>query len=151
MVVSFLASIVTMAIAASLESHWRNTRFPSISHRDRERILLTAGVWGIVISLYSLIGTLVKPDHIAFGILFHLIAFVIAFILYMVGSASLTALVDGVDCGDVDWSRCNVTKGLVVIGWIETVIVFIILIIVVVLGFKARSGSGLRRSALTDA
>ncbi|GAA6026791.1 hypothetical protein JCM8097_005863 [Rhodosporidiobolus ruineniae] len=148
---SFLASVVTLAIAASLEAHWAKVGFPNASYRDRERVLLAAGIWGVIISLYSLVGTFFFPDRVAFGIFFHVIAFLIAFFLYLVGSSSLVALTDKIDCGNVDWSRCNITKGLVAIGWIETIFVFIILVFVLVLGFKSRSGVGMRKAALTDA
>ena len=36
-------------------------------------------------------------------------------------------------------------------SWIGTIWVFIILVIVLILGVKARSGAGIRRGALTDA
>ena len=95
--------------------------------------------------------------------------------LYLCGASSLTALVDHVSCGNASetFSRCNVTKGLVAIGcalpyscqrktsrtdrggracsWIETIWVFLILLVVIFLGVKARSGAGIRRGALTDA
>ncbi|GAA5951938.1 hypothetical protein JCM21900_000096 [Sporobolomyces salmonicolor] len=151
LLLSFLSSVITLAIAASLEAHWANVGFPNRSYRDRERVLLAAGIWGTVISLYALVGTFFFPDHIAFGIMFHLIAFIVAFILYLVGASSLTALTDKIDCGHSTVSRCNVTKGLVAIGWIETIWVFIILIIVFIIGLKARSGKGMKRGALTDA
>ncbi|GAA5849690.1 hypothetical protein JCM5353_003879 [Sporobolomyces roseus] len=153
LVLSFLASIVTLAISASLESHWRKTSFPNVSYRDRERILLAASIFSTVISAYALIGTLVFPGKAAFGILFHLVAFAVAFILYLIGASSLTALTDKINCGNVDWSRCNVTKGLVAIGWIETIFVFIILLYTIFLGIKAsRSGpTSLKRAGLTDA
>ncbi|GAA6060542.1 hypothetical protein JCM10212_006906 [Sporobolomyces blumeae] len=153
LLLSFLASIVSLAISASLEAHWRNVGFPNISYRDRERILLAASVWTVILSLYALIGAIFFPGSAAFGILFMLIGFAISFILYLIGSSSLTALTDKVDCGNVDWSRCNVTVGLTVIGWIETIFVFIILLYTIFLGIKAsRSGpTTLKRAGLTDA
>lgn len=134
---ALLASIVTMSIAASLEAHWNNVGFPNKSYRDRERILLAAGIWGILISgahtvpsapravpdfshpvpraAYSLFGTIFAPGSTAFGIFPHLIAFTIAFILYLVGASSLTALTDKVTCSNAaeTFSRCNTTKALV--------------------------------------
>lgn len=98
LLLSLLASIVSLAISASLESespsptllspssqrrqrgeifiqpvdekqwrtdqslsypsftpsgHWRKTSFPNISYRDRERILLAASIWTVVISSES--------------------------------------------------------------------------------------------------
>ncbi|GAA5931743.1 uncharacterized protein JCM15063_001556 [Sporobolomyces koalae] len=153
LLLSTLASIVTLAIAASLESHWRDVGFPNKSYRDRERILLAASIWSIVVSIYGLIGTLVFTGSAAFGIVFHLVAFAVAFILYIIGASSLTALTDKINCGNVVWSRCNVTKGLVAISWIETIFVFIILLYTIVLGIlAARSGPvALKRAALSDA
>ncbi|GAA5879681.1 hypothetical protein JCM8547_008954 [Rhodosporidiobolus lusitaniae] len=150
-VLTLLSSIVTTAISGSLEDHWSKTNsFPSTSYRDRERILLAAGIIGIVVSIYSTIGTLRFADSAAFGIFPNLILWAIVFILGLIGASSLTALTDKIDCGDVDWSRCNVTKGLVAIGWIETIFAFIFLIIVFFLGVKARSGAGMRKSTFVD-
>lgn len=107
---TFLTSVVVMAIAASLEAKWKSVGFPNNSYRDRERLLLVAGIWGIIVSrksgllsaaavqasalqgqsskqpdlhassVYSLVGALVKPGSRAFGILVHLVAFAIAFV-----------------------------------------------------------------------
>ncbi|GAA6001191.1 hypothetical protein JCM10207_007452 [Rhodosporidiobolus poonsookiae] len=149
--ISFILSVVTLGLSASLEAHWAKNGFPNGSYRDRERILLAASIWGFLISIYSLVGTFFFPDRLAFGIFFHLIAFGIAFILYMIGSASLVALTDKIDCSDVDWSRCGHVKALVGFGWTETIIVFVLLMLVLFLGIKARSGVGMRKGALTDA
>ena len=61
-------------------------------------------------------------NHLAFGILAHLVPMTIGWILYLIGSASLTALTDKIDCGlkTETFSRCGVVKGLVVISWIDT-------------------------------
>ncbi|GAA5882538.1 hypothetical protein JCM16303_002032 [Sporobolomyces ruberrimus] len=153
LLLSLLASIVSLAISASLESHWRKTSFPNISYRDRERILLAASIWTVVISIWALVGALFFAGSAAFGILFVIIAFAISFILYLIGASSLTALTDKINCGNVDWSRCNVTKGLVAISWIETIFVFIVLCYSIFLGIKAsRSGPvSIKRAGLTDA
>lgn len=82
----------------------------------------------------------------------HLIFYAIAFFLYLCGAASLTALTNSIDCGNVTWSRCNVVKGgLVSTGWIGTIFTFIMLLIAIFLGIKARSGVGARKAALTEA
>ncbi|GAA5862944.1 hypothetical protein JCM3774_006695 [Rhodotorula dairenensis] len=149
---TFLTSVVVMAIAASLESRWKSVGFPSNSYRDRERLLLVAGIWGIIVSLYSLVGALVRPTSRAFGILVHIVAFAIAFFLYLCGAASLTSLTSGIDCADVTWSRCNVVKGgLVSTGWIGTIFTFLMLLLAIFLGIKARSGVGARKAALVEA
>jgi len=60
--------------------------------------------------------------HVVFGLLAHLIPVAIAFILFLIGSASLTALTRPISCvnaGD-GFERCNIVKGLVVISWIDT-------------------------------
>lgn len=58
----------------------------------------------------------------AFGLITHLVPMAIAFILYLIGVSSLTALTDKIDCGNVSQSftRCSIVKGLVVISWIDT-------------------------------
>lgn len=47
----------------------------------------------------------------------HLLAFTGAFILFLSGAASLTAELSGTNCGHVNWSNCNLSKGLEVIAW----------------------------------
>jgi hypothetical protein len=60
--------------------------------------------------------------HLAFGLLAHIIAVAIAFILFIIGASSLTALTRPIDCGRAgdSFSRCNIVKGLVIISWIDT-------------------------------
>ncbi|BGP14077.1 hypothetical protein JCM10213v2_002016 [Rhodosporidiobolus nylandii] len=148
---TFITAVVTLGLAAALESHWASHGFPSGSYRDRERILLAASIWTFIVSIYSLVGTFFFPGRLAFGIMFHLIAFAIAFILYLIGASSITALIDKVDCDNVDWSLCGETRALTAFGWLGTVFTFAILIIVLILGIKSRSGTGMRKGALTDA
>ena len=61
-------------------------------------------------------------NHLAFGVLTHLIPTVFGFILFLVGASSLTALTDKIDCGKSGqgFSKCDTVKGLVVISWIDT-------------------------------
>ena len=60
--------------------------------------------------------------HVAFGLLAHLVPVAIAFILFLIGSASLTALTRPITCSNAGdaFSRCNIVKGLVIISWIDT-------------------------------
>jgi hypothetical protein len=60
--------------------------------------------------------------HVAFGLLAHIVPIAIAFILFLIGSASLTALTRPISCGNSgdSFERCNIVKGLVVISWIDT-------------------------------
>jgi hypothetical protein len=88
-----------------------------------------------------LFGFLFKATSILFGILAHWIPLTISFvrlpcdeipsqvltiraaqILFLIGSASTTALTNGTDCGSVKegFKRCNIVKGLVVVSWIDT-------------------------------
>jgi len=141
-----LSSIITLAIAASLVKHYHDVGYPSHSYRDRIRLLLAAGIWGTLFGLYLLIGVLVNSAHVMFGIASHLFSLVIGFFLLLIGSASLTALTDKTDCGTVAWSRCHIVKGLVAIGWIDTIWVTIALLAVFGLGIKARNSGGAFRS-----
>ncbi|KAM0792530.1 hypothetical protein ACM66B_005199 [Microbotryomycetes sp. NB124-2] len=150
-VLILLAGIVALAISGSLVGHYNSVGYPNVSYRDRIRILLVASIWTVATALYLLIGVTVAASHVAFGIMAHIVSLAISFILYLIGVASLTALTNGTNCGSVDWSRCNIVKGLVVISWIETIFVFVALIFVFALGVKARSGAGMRKAALTEA
>ena len=68
------------------------------------------------------VGFQVAGKHRLFGILPHFIPVLIAFLLFLIGVSSLTALTDKIDCGNPaeTFSRCGIVKGLVVISWIDT-------------------------------
>lgn len=68
------------------------------------------------------VGFHVAGQTVVFGILTHLIPVVIAFILFIIGASSLTALTDKIDCSKAAdaFDRCNIVKGLVIISWIDT-------------------------------
>jgi len=145
-----LTSIVVVAISGSLVGFYNSHGYPSGSYRDRIRILLVAGVWTTTFGIFLSAGFFFAASHILFGILAHLVPLAISFILFLIGSASLTALTNGTDCGKVNWNRCNIVKGLVVVSWIDTIWVFLALIFISVLAVKARTGLGARRSTLLD-
>ncbi|GFZ47426.1 hypothetical protein JCM24511_05170 [Saitozyma sp. JCM 24511] len=148
-----LAAIVVLAISASLVAHYNSEGYPPVhtnAYRDRIRILLAAGIWTTFMGLLLTVGFHVAGQTVVFGILTHLIPVVIAFILFIIGASSLTALTDKIDCSKAAdaFDRCNIVKGLVIISWIDTIFVFLTLIFIVVLCFIARSGFGVRRSTL---
>lgn len=67
------------------------------------------------------VGFQVLGTTVVFGLLTHLVGIIIAFILFIIGAASLTALTNGLDCGSrFGFDRCNIVKGLVIISWIDT-------------------------------
>lgn len=165
---TLLASIVALAISASLVKYYNDNGYPPANtgaYRDRIRILLTASTWSTAISrelrpspyfistashggcarpggetggtslrqatghsrvlLTSVVllpGFFFLGHHLVFGILTHLIGVAIAFILFIIGASSLTALTRPIDCGRAgdSFSRCNIVKGLVIISWIDT-------------------------------
>ncbi|KAM0746921.1 hypothetical protein T439DRAFT_329195 [Meredithblackwellia eburnea MCA 4105] len=145
-----LASIITLAISASLVAHYNSVGYPDVSYRDRIRICLAAAIWMTLFALYLLVGVMVQSGNILFGIASHLFSLGIGFILLIIGVSSLTALTDKTSCSHVLWSRCRTVKGLVAITWIDTIFVFIALLCVFGLGIKSRSGAGIRRSTLAD-
>jgi len=147
-----LVSLITMSISASLVAYGNNNGYPSTSIRDRDRIILVAGIWTTFFSIYLVLGTLFAASSVAFGILVHLVTVAVGFILYLIGAASLTATMIHRSCGGPDgFPRCNVTKGEEVMAWISTIISFVALIFVLVLGIKSRSGTGMRRGTLVNA
>lgn len=85
-----------------------------------------------------------------FGILTHLILTAIAFLLFIIGVGSLTGLISKVDCGDPKqtFAKCSQVKALIGAGWTETVLVFIALLFILAIAFKARAWGGVRRSTL---
>jgi hypothetical protein len=68
------------------------------------------------------VGFQVLGTTVVFGLLTHLVGVAIAFILFIIGASSLTALTNGIDCGVAGqgFDRCNIVKGLVIISWIDT-------------------------------
>lgn len=68
----------------------------------------------------------------------------------MIGSASLTALTDKIDCGKVAdaFERCNMVKASVVTGWITTIMLFIAMLYLLMLAFKARAWGGVHKQNL---
>jgi len=153
--ISFVASLVALAISASLVKFYNDHGYPNTSYRDRIRILLVASVWTVLISLLLGIGGILFMGRQAVGFISHFIALGIGFILYLIGVSALTALTDKTDCGNAakggDFDRCNTVKGLVIISWIETIILFAILIFTFVLGLKARRTIGWRSATFLDA
>jgi hypothetical protein len=140
-----ICSIIALAISASLVAHYNNYGYPPINtnpYRDRIRICLAAGIWStfigcklilrpisvpvmgsvLTIIVVLTVGFQVMGENVAFGILTHLVPLAIAFILFIIGAGSLTALTNGTDCGDAvyGFDRCNIVKGLVIISWIDT-------------------------------
>ncbi|KAH8929135.1 hypothetical protein BT69DRAFT_1346104 [Atractiella rhizophila] len=152
---SFIVSTITLGISASLVAYYEDHGYPSTSYKDRIRILLAASILGVPLSLYFGIGGVVAMEKKMFGIMPHLIATGITFLLYLIGVSSLTALTDKTDCGNPDkhgdFPRCLVVKSLVAISWVETIFLLILFIFVFALGVKARSGAGMRHGTLFDA
>lgn len=67
-------------------------------------------------------GFLFAGTKLVFGLLTHIVPTVVAFLISLIGAASLTALTRPIDCGlaGQGFDRCNIVKGLVVIEWIDT-------------------------------
>ncbi|WRT69030.1 uncharacterized protein IL334_006013 [Kwoniella shivajii] len=148
-----LVSIIALIISATLVAHYNQQGYPSDhtgAYTARLRILLVASVWTTVFGIALTVGFQLLGTHVAFGILSHLVPITIAFILFMIGSASLTALVDKIDCGKAadSFSRCGVVKGLLVISWIDTIILLITLVFIITLAFVARGRYGVHKSTL---
>jgi len=148
-----LSSIIALAISASLVKYYNDNGYPPAhtdAYKDRIRILLVSSVWTTAISLILIPGFFFMGHHVAFGLLAHIVPTAIAFILFLIGVASLTALTRPTDCnkaGDA-FKRCNIVKGLVVISWIDTILLFGTLIFLLVLAFIARGGYGVRKGTL---
>ncbi|WVR09091.1 hypothetical protein IAU60_006153 [Kwoniella sp. DSM 27419] len=150
---TLLASIVALIISAVLVAHYNKEGYPPAhtgAYTARIRILLVASVWTTAFGIILTAGFQVLGNHVAFGILAHLVPVTIGFILFMIGSASLTALTDKIDCGRAgdSFSRCGVVKGLVVISWIDTIFLAITLAFLITLAFVARGRYGVHKSTL---
>lgn len=154
-VLSTLASIVTLAIAASLVKFYNDHGYPDVSYRDRIRITLVAAVLAVPISLWFAIGGVMMMGHRAMSLLVHLVSLAITFILFIIGVSSLTALTHKTDCGNPlkggDFPRCKTVKGLVAVAWIETVILFILLVFVTMMAVRARRTVGIKNGTMLDA
>ncbi|KAG7528331.1 hypothetical protein FFLO_06242 [Filobasidium floriforme] len=155
LVLSTITSIVALAISASLVDYYNNNGYPAIDgdYKPRIRIVLVASVWMAFFSIYLLVGFLLAPGNILFGILAHWVALTIGFLLFLIGNSSLTSLTDGTSCGNVGdaFRRCNIVKGLVVVAWIDVIVIFVMWLFVTLLAWKARKALGIHRSSLLDA
>ena len=59
-------------------------------------------------------------SKVAVGIMAHLVALTIGFLLFLIGVSSLTASLNGLDCnGPNGFARCKVAKGLEVISCVK--------------------------------
>ncbi|WVQ93254.1 hypothetical protein IAU59_000320 [Kwoniella sp. CBS 9459] len=148
-----LASIIALIISATLVAHYNKEGYPPVhtgGYTARIRILLVASVWTTAFGIALTVGFQLLGNHLAFGLLAHLVPITIGFILYLIGSASLTALTDKIDCGRSgdSFSRCGVVKGLVVISWIDTIFLVITLAFLITLAFVARGRYGVHKSTL---
>lgn len=110
----------------SRSQHFYSGPFPSLSCFCVSAFLQTSleiltikaiSIFTCVASLYCGVGSAFFSGSLAFGLLVHLVTLLISFLLGLIGAAAITASVTNVDCGDVDWSHCNLTKGLQVIAW----------------------------------
>ncbi|WWC64061.1 uncharacterized protein I303_106668 [Kwoniella dejecticola CBS 10117] len=150
---TLLVSIIALIISATLVAHYNKDGYPPVhtsAYTARIRILLVASVWMTAFGIILTVGFQLLGNHVAFGILSHLVPTTIGFILYVIGAASLTALTDKIDCGKSgdSYSRCGVVKGLVVISWIDTIILLITLVFLITLAFVARGRYGVHKSTL---
>ena len=77
---------------------------------------------GLTCTVIFTVGFQILGTTVVFGLLTHLVGVAIAFILFIIGASSLTALTNGIDCGVAGqgFDRCNIVKGLVIISWIDT-------------------------------
>jgi len=150
---TLIASIVALAISGSLVGHYNNDGYPEFHHgayTARIRILLVASVWTVAFSIVLIIGFQMLGNHRAFGILAHLVPITIGWILFLIGSASLTALTNAIRCGqgEGDYDRCNIVKGLVIISWIDTIFLTLVIAFVLTLGLIAHRGYGMHKATL---
>nr|ODO03783.1 hypothetical protein L204_00122 [Cryptococcus depauperatus CBS 7855] len=163
----FLASVAALGVSSAIVKHYNSRGYPPVNnhgYRDRIRILLVASVWttasakgigdtmaNVWSSVILMIGFLAAGENNAvFGLLTHIILVTIAFLLFLIGVSSLTALTDKISCSKsgqgFEW--CNVVKGLVAISWIDTIFIFITLVFLIVLACMARRRYGASRSTL---
>ncbi|BEI84331.1 hypothetical protein CcaverHIS002_0409350 [Cutaneotrichosporon cavernicola] len=134
-------------------SYYNKNGYPpqhNAAYRDRIRITLVASVWTCVFALFLGIGFQVAGHNLAFGILSHLIPMSIAFLLFLIGVSSLTALISKVSCDDPrqNFAKCQSVWALMGAGWAETILVFIALMFIIGIAFKARAWGGVRRQTM---
>lgn len=75
---------------------------------------------------------------------------IIAFVLFLIGVASLTGLISKVSCDDPrqDFAKCQSVWSLMGAGWAETIVVLLALIFIMAIAFKARAWGGVRRQTM---
>lgn len=112
--------------------------------------MLVASIFQSLFSIVLLVGFQVAGQSAAFGILTHLIPTAIAFLLFIIGVGAVTGLISKVSCSDPKetFAKCSQVKALIGAGWTETILVFIALLFIIAIAFKARAWGGVRRSTL---
>ncbi|KAL1405998.1 hypothetical protein Q8F55_007681 [Vanrija albida] len=152
-VLLFIIGIVSVGVSGFLVGEYNKNGYPKIhtaAFRDRLRITLTASVWTVVWTLFLGIGFQVAGHKPLFGILTHLVPIAIAFILFIIGAGSLTGLLEKIDCGKVgdDVARCTLNKSAMGVAWAETIVLFVTLVFIIAIAFKARAWGGVHRNSL---
>ncbi|KAH9810661.1 hypothetical protein DFH28DRAFT_902630 [Melampsora americana] len=134
-----LATIITSGILVgeyNVEFQIREIP-PTEGIETRTRYLLFCGIWTFLFSLGSILGLNVSPDHLLFSIVGHLIWLLVTLVLFVSGSAALTAVIRGKDYNHQ--TRLEILAGF---AWADSVLIFLAILLILSVGLGRRNGLG---------
>ncbi|EOR00669.1 hypothetical protein E3P92_03073 [Wallemia ichthyophaga] len=145
--VLILFSIVLMSISAFLVDRYNSDdSFLSEGVSNTVRYILFCSLWTIVTASAYLVGFLAVPmgsGGVLLSVASHLIWVVLTFCIWLAGAAAITAeLGGGVSCKFADYTYCHHLNAILGLTWIDTVLIFLAMIVIIVISVRSRSSSG---------
>ncbi|TIA88146.1 hypothetical protein E3P99_02770 [Wallemia hederae] len=142
-----LFGIVLMSISAFLIDRYNSDdSFPAEGVSNTVKYLLFASLWTIVTAALYLAGFLAVPlgsGGVLLSVASHLVWVILSFCIWLAGAAAITAeLGGGLSCRFADYTYCHHLNAVLGLTWIETVLVFLALIVIIVISVRSRSSSG---------
>ncbi|KAH8917438.1 hypothetical protein BT69DRAFT_1269024 [Atractiella rhizophila] len=136
-----LFSFIELIITAVLVAH--NNRW-SDSLASREAYLLFVSIWTFIFSIGYIVGFLRAPASFLMNIASHAGFLALTFIFWLAGAAAVTDTLDGgLNCSNWDFSYCGTLNASEAFAWINTIITFFGLILVILLGVRSsKNGTG---------
>ncbi|KAM0755583.1 hypothetical protein T439DRAFT_351354 [Meredithblackwellia eburnea MCA 4105] len=122
LVLTWMMAVANLGVSAALVSQFHQ-EFPTHKLGARTVLICFAATWNTLFGLIFLIGAPISPK--LFALKWNFVAFVISFLLFLVGAGSMTEALNGVSCSAVDApAKCTMFRGLEGISWTQTWLLF---------------------------
>ncbi|KAK4683522.1 hypothetical protein P7C73_g6728, partial [Tremellales sp. Uapishka_1] len=134
----FFAIIEACIVTYLVAKYNNNDTYPSDSYRDRLKFLVFTSWWTVVFSAGYIAAFLVNSGSFLASIASHGIWLFITWVFWTAGVASLThALGGGQRCSHSTLTYCSQLVAAEAFGWIEWILITLMLIFVLFLGGRA--------------